>query len=275
MLSQKIYKVRQHQLWGRVNWVVRSAFFILFGLVILLVIGTVIYWAILPNQSPEWTGFGEYVSPQGEVTRAKTLWDWMDLLIVTAVIAVGVFLLNQSARRSEREIAAKNREADKNLERDRQKQASLEAYFDRMTKLLLDKDNPLRSSEGGDECRVMARTLTLITLRELDSMRIGPVFRFLREAGLTEIASLNGGDFSHCDWRNADLEGVDLRNADLRETNLSETNLSEANLSGADLSGADLSYANLYGARLIGTKINSETNLTGTYLVDADLIDIS
>jgi hypothetical protein len=41
------------------------------------------------------TGFGQTEVKEG-VTPSKTLWDWMDLLIVPVVLAIGGYYLNSS-----------------------------------------------------------------------------------------------------------------------------------------------------------------------------------
>ncbi len=77
--------------------------------IIVLIVASILIWAgnvwLVTGRWPEWTGFGEYIGPvvlpNQTFQRAKTLWDWMQLLIVPAVIAIGAFLLNESARQRE------------------------------------------------------------------------------------------------------------------------------------------------------------------------------
>src|SRR5690554_3983403 len=61
----------------------------------------------------------------------KTLWDWMALLLVPLVLAIGGWWLNKTQKDIEREQAEQQAE----LERE-----TLEQYFDRMTELLLGWD---------------------------------------------------------------------------------------------------------------------------------------
>src|SRR5262245_46064880 len=88
----------------------------------------------------------------------KTLWDWMQLLIIPLVLGIGAFFLNRSERQNEREI-----------ERDRQQEAALQGYIDRLSELLLKE--ALLSSEQNEEVRNVARIRTLAVLRGLDSKR--------------------------------------------------------------------------------------------------------
>jgi uncharacterized protein YjbI with pentapeptide repeats len=215
--------------------------------------------------------------------ETKTLWDWMELLIIPMVLAVGAFYLNRSERAVERQIAENRTKEDRQLaeirikedrllaedraklEReiatDRQQEAALQAYLDRMADLLLNEK--LRTTEN-EEIRDVARIRTLTALRGLDATRKGLVLRFLNEAELVSkgnpIVSLKG----------ADLRGAHLNGANLSGADLSHANLYSANLFDADLSGTDLNNAIFNDAVLFNTNLNG-ANLNGTYLHEADL----
>jgi hypothetical protein len=185
-----------------------------------------------------WTGFSESISPavlpNQTFQPAKTLWDWMQLLIIPAILAGGAYWLNESARNQEIKIASDNRQ-----------ETALQTYLDNMTELLLDKK--LRESEV-DEVRAVARARTLTVLRRLDGERKGALIRFLYEADLID----------------KDKTVIDLGNADLSGANLSGATLIGANLRGANLRGANLSWAilieaNLLYANLSGTLYNKNT----------------
>jgi hypothetical protein len=171
---------------------------------------------------------------------------------------------------------------------DRQNQAALEAYFDRMTELLLKEG--LRESKEGDEVQSIARTRTLAVLRSLDGGRKGQVVQFLYESGLIGpepvIVSLNGADLSEADLSeinliDAHLGGVNLRKANLGgallckswlvETDLDQASLRKTDLRGCNLSGANLAGADLRGAGLEGDSEDEEANLLGVNLDGANL----
>ena len=212
------------------------------------------------------TGFG-----------TKTLWDWMELLIIPLFLAGGAFYLNRSERVTERGIAT-----------DRQKEEALQVYLDRMAHLLLEKN--LRAAEN-DEVRNVARTRTLTVLRVLDAKRKGIVLKFLYEAGLIAkekaIVELRGADLGGADLVFADLRDANLSGAFLWEADLTESDLSGADLQGTDFSNADLGHADLRNANLKDAYLSWDflfkTNLSGvdlstTYvnmaqLEDADLTD--
>lgn len=180
-----------------------------------------------------WTGIGPYTPPTPNTERGKTLWDLLELLIVPLVLALGALWFESRQGKTERETA-----------REKRYDATLEAYFDRMTALLLEEE--LRNSEVDDEVRKIARTRTLAVLRRLDGKRKADVVQFLHEADLIQV------DSPIVDLLQADLLGVDMREANLREADLREANLRRASLSGARLCMTDLREADLTEAELTG-----------------------
>lgn len=257
--------------------------FLVAALVLLAVI-MIVYWAINPDMSPTWTGFGAY-NEEAQGARARTLWDWLDLLIVPAILGFAAYWLNSSQkktelkisedqRREERSIAKEQRKVDLRIAQTRQHQTTLEGYFDRMTELLLDHELRGKLTEN-DEERSIARARTLAVLRSLSKAPVhkGQVVRFLHEAMLIRapigepnshdaVLLLEGADLSHADLRGADLKGTDMSEANLRKAHLQGVNLQQAKLRGT----------NLEGARMEGTETNlSEADFTGANLVDAHL----
>jgi uncharacterized protein YjbI with pentapeptide repeats len=207
-----------------------------------------------------------------------TLWDWLKLLVVPAVIAGGGIWFNQ------RQQARDQVSADRRTQDD-----ALEAYLDDMTDLMINHhlrgiaqvssvprvvlhgDSPPQGEDTKD-VRAVARARTLTLLTRLDGERKGHVVRFLYESGLisqkreltladltptppntivdvageagadprTAIVDLAGADLRGTILRGAILMEVDLRNADLRWADLSDASLSGANLSSSDLRGSIL-----------------------------------
>jgi uncharacterized protein YjbI with pentapeptide repeats len=269
---------------------------IIITLIVLIILGYIFNWG--------WTGLGPYISPphpkDSDFQRGKTLWDWLQLLIIPAVLAVAGYFINltisrgeqeatkqraQSEREAaekraetEREIAKQRYEQDQQIALDKQRQDLLQSYLDRMTELLLDKD--LRSSQPDAEVRNVARARTLTVLPQLDAQRKGNLIQFLSESKLLEIISLKDVDLSEAHLSSVDLSfanlsrvnlcRVNLSDANLRRANLSRANLSYANLSFADLGDANLSGANLSFAELSGANL-SFANLHGAELRDAIL----
>ncbi len=210
----------------------------------------------------------------------KSLWDWLQLLIIPLVLAVGALLFNLATTRTEQKIAAqrykqdqliaaKRYENEQRIALDKQREGLLQIYLDRMSELLLKEK--LRSSAVDAEVRNVARVRTITILFQLDARRIGYVFAFLREAGLmsnkpnSSIVSLSGADLSKINLSQANLSGASFDGASFDGANLGGANLSGADLSGANLSGANLDRANLSAANL------SESYLFGANLSGADL----
>ncbi len=174
----------------------------------------------------------------------KKLWDFLELLIVPVVLAIGAFYLEEQASNRQEQIATA-----------RYQQEALAKYFDQMTQLLLEK----KLRQPGSEAQVIARARTLSTLGELDENRKGLLIEFLHEANLISQNKLNKTIVS---LKDANLSGANLWYASLWSVNLSGANLSGANLSGANLSGASLRYANLRYANLSNADLNN-TNFKG------------
>jgi hypothetical protein len=228
-----------------------------------------------------WTGLADYTKPPGVDERGKTLWAWLELLIIPVVLAGGAMWFSRAEREAEHKIAEERSKSEREIADDRLREAALQAYLDRMTDLLLEKE--LHTSKEEDEVRAVARARTLTTLRQLDGTRKGTLLRFLYEADLInrdnavirfEAAGLSGADLNGASLSGADLSGANLFKAFLNGANLGGANLFKAflhraGLNGVNLSGADLGGADLHGAKLRGA------NLTGANLSGTDLSKIT
>ncbi len=207
-----------------------------------------------------------------------TLWNWLKLLIVPAVIAGAGLWFN-----------AQQREREQAITRQRAQDEALQAYLDKMTDLLvvhkLSKPQDDKDKRQGETVRTVAWARTKTMLRRLDGDRKGAVLRFLNEAKLIEKgrpvigslvgahlvdANLKGSVLRDTALQGVHLSGADLSGADLSGAYLSEADLSGANLSNAYLSEANLSYADLNGADLSNAYL-SEANPRGAYPIGADL----
>src|SRR5213078_619931 len=134
----------------------------------------------------------------------RTLWDWLQLLIIPLVLAIGGFWLNQlqkdrelkeSERRTkleqdtaekraqtEREAAEKHVQAEREVALDNQREAALQDYIDKMSELLIHEK--LRESAKLDEIVTIARVRTLTVLPRLDARRKKSLLEFLYAARL-------------------------------------------------------------------------------------------
>jgi hypothetical protein len=201
-----------------------------------------------------------------------TLWQWLDLLIIPAVLAVGGYLFTRSENRAA-QLVAEQRTMDE----------ALQNYLDQMGEMLLDKDRPLRDIpmvngewERDEAVCLVARAHTLTVLPRLDGPRKGSVLRFLYESGLIGFSVTAKG-----------LDGVlhtteyprilDISDADLRRARLTFGKLTSADLSNVKLNRAILTWTNLEGAILVDTDLRGERDdprggdLRGTNLKRANL----
>lgn len=226
-------------------------------------------WVLMQGYKAEWTGFAN------TGLQAKTLWDWMNLLLVPLVLVGGLSLLNRSEREKERLRIDERSDLEHEIENDRQQEEAMQAYFDRMIELIL-KDKLSRFSP--DEIRNAARTRTLAVLRGLDGRRKGLVILFLKDSQMIDReavidmsgADLHGAFLAFASLKRVNLSEADLSKADLRKADLCRSYLGGANLSGASLKGADLDGADLFEANLNGADL-TQSNLRGANVNGADL----
>jgi uncharacterized protein YjbI with pentapeptide repeats len=210
--------------------------------------------SLRPGGRGDWTGLA-----------SKTAWDWLQLLIVPAVLAGLVAWFNFIQTQISIQASQKQQETDFRIAADQQAEDVLVTFEGDISNLLL-RDN-LRSSKTGDAVRVVARARTLTALRRLDSNRKGDLIRFLYEA---QLLTTGAADNPIIDLAGADLEGARLAGADLSSASLRYAVLTRADLSGALLAGADLTRADLGGANLFDADL-TRAILIGALLFDADL----
>ncbi len=230
-----------------------------------------------------WTGFGPYTPPTSNFQREKTLYDWLQLAIIPAVLTFGIWWLTRLQQqrdqqladrqaKSERETAEKRAQTEREISLDNQHEVALQAYIDNMSVLLLEKD--LREPVELDKIRKIARVRTLTVLPRCDGRRKAIVLQFLCEAGLIDknqkIVDLDGADLSEADLFRAQLSKADLSRANLSRANLIEANLIEANLSSTVLTEANLSSAKLVETYLRGADL-SEAILDGAIVTNKQL----
>jgi uncharacterized protein YjbI with pentapeptide repeats len=245
--------------------------------------------------------YGYLARPGWIGVSGKQFWDYLDLLIVPAALALGVYWLNrrQNERDQQAEEERSRRESDAQaaqvehaleVENERAQDAAVQGYLDQLTQLLVTQgDDALIRMQVDDDVRQVIQARSEPLLRSLSATRSWSLILFLAVMGLLAkdrpLLSLVGADLRDVDGRGAPLEGIDLRGTNLSGANLSKANLSEAvlseallegvslfeaNLIGANLSEADLSYANLSYANLSYANLY-RANLRGAILRDAKL----
>jgi hypothetical protein len=248
-----------------------------FALLLLVIVSIVLlaFGVIRPTEW-SWTGIGDYTVPKSDALEyhpEKTLWDWLGLLIIPIVLALGGVLFSNAERKQERAIAA-----------ERTHNETLRNYLDAMSDLII--IHHLDKSMEGDRVREIARARTLAALRALDGPRRGSVVRFLADARLIQMEKLTEAEELEAKERGKAkierpglgrvnppkvlLTGADLSGADLRGAWLNEVLLTKANLRGANLRGAYLTRAYLWGVDLKYAQLEA-ANLNCADLTSADL----
>jgi uncharacterized protein YjbI with pentapeptide repeats len=228
-----------------------------------LVIGISATWLLIAP--PQWTGFS-----------GRTLWDWLDLGAIPAVLILAAFIIRRQVVHSTGEVATQNgQNYYAPVAYSGAGEAILQAYFDQMTELLLDRELQYTNEEA---TRQLARFRTLSVLRGLDGSRKGLVVKFLHETrlihakdGKTPIIDLRDADLRGADLRDLELQFISLKRAYLQGANLSRTNLSMAKMNGARLMGADLSDACLNKAEMIRSNLTN-ADLSGAELHSTNLV---
>ena len=258
--------LRCHSWWPKINQHWRTV-------LVILTILTIVIALIIVSYRFDWTGFN------GNNKSGKTLWDWLQLLIIPFVLAVGGLWFSQVQKDREQKTAEQQAQTERQIAQDDQQEATLQEYINKMSELLLDRD--LCKSTVKDEVRKVARVRTLTVLPRLNGKRKGLVLQFLYEAQLinkgNRIVDLTGADFVRVGSRLEISGPANLSNADLTEARLTGANLLGADLRGADLTGvflewADLRLVCLEGANLLAVALPG-ADLSGANLTKAKVTE--
>jgi uncharacterized protein YjbI with pentapeptide repeats len=230
-------------------------------------IGFIVYLAFLPVP-PVWTGFGESIKDETK-EAAKTLWDWLDLLIIPVVIG----LLGWSFSQAEK-VKTKKREEE------RTENEIFESFLQTMTDLIIKNnlhDEPTRQTLA------IARARINVALNNINGARKGQILQFLYESYLVDInpkLKLRGANLKDAvldeivlgesEIRGAYFNKASIENANLKGAILVGCDFSQANLSNSSVDNVDLSYSNLTKAKLKNIDLTT-VNFEGVTLTGADL----
>jgi uncharacterized protein YjbI with pentapeptide repeats len=212
----------------------------------------------------------------------KSLWDFLDLLIVPLALAIIGFGFTAQQQARQTQIENQRDERAQAVEEQRAQNAALQAYLDQMNHLVLEEG--LVGSEKGDNVFALAKARTTTVLAQFDGEHNQAVTRFLSDAGLLREPAL----LAKADLPDAKLHKAVLQNANLADTNLMGANLTDAVLVDADFSTeekvdggtqtitadlrkADLSRATLLGANLSECTLKEATLTDASFLQSADL----
>jgi uncharacterized protein YjbI with pentapeptide repeats len=211
-----------------------------------------------------WTGFAD-----------KTLWDWLQLMIIPLVLAGLAFALNSF--QDERDQRREENRAEQQVKRalDDKREETLRTYVRDMSDLFLQRR--LGAQHPPPKTRLVARTLTLTALRQLDGVRKGVLVQFLSDSQLIAssaeagpVVDLGGADLRDvvmngaillggASFENADMRRAQFRNALIWKPDFARADLRDANFTGASIEGPALKYPTAFtegepGACLSGVR---------------------
>jgi hypothetical protein len=205
-----------------------------------------------------------------EKQTARTLWDWLTVVTISAVLALVAVSYTSSQAKQQRIIQEQQAE-----------EAALLSYYDAMSELMFDRK--LLTSDADDPVRDVARARTLVGLLAVGTERQRDVIRFLYESDVIKpenpenrIVDLTKANLTDAHLNRMPLSGIDLRGANLsdgldvdtRGATLKAAGLQNAYLGDANLGSADLEDANLESANLTD---GLDVNTRGAILKAADL----
>lgn len=225
------------------------------------------YLAFLP-EPPAWTGFGKLIKDE-KIEPAKTLFDWLDLLIIPLSIGLLGWLYKEAEKSK-----------TKKIEEERARSESLNSFFNIITDLLKDHD---LSGTPSKQTKAMAKTRINVTLSQLDGGRKGQLLQFLYESDLIDIspkmkllgANFNDSILDQIVLGGSEIRGAYFKNATIKEANLNgiilnSSNLENANLSGSLVDNSDFGYTNLKNSVMKNMNLTT-VDFTGADLTNADL----
>ncbi|WP_238142327.1 pentapeptide repeat-containing protein [Microcystis aeruginosa] len=222
----------------------------------------------------KWSGF-----------QKKSFWDWLQLLIIPLMLALGAFYLNSAADFRDYQIAQEQKH-----------QEILTDYFSKMQDLIVEtkksKQTP-GSKESNSEERLLtefrptAKALTLSVIEQLDGKRKGKVITYLAEsqlitnepstqpeiqldgANLDDIELGNNGQRNSLNEKEMTImDKIKIKNANMKRANLSGLQLLDSDLSGSNLENATLKNVEFTGSIMIGSRfINGK-------ITDVDFTDV-
>ena len=225
-----------------------------------------------------WTGFWGYDPPNDKHQRGKTLWDWLQLLIIPVILAGGGIWFSTQQNDAGLRLNKQQYEQSMHLTENQQKETTLKTAMDDLSGLILDKG--LRASPQNAEVRVVARAKILAAFRLIDPPRKRTLLQFLIEAQLvtrvfnrSPLLSLRGAALDHASLGGAHLEGANLNGANLSGADLRDAYLEGANLTNTQMDAAHLESAHLEGHTFLSSANLENAHLENAHLSDADLHD--
>ncbi|CCI22031.1 membrane hypothetical protein [Microcystis aeruginosa PCC 9809] len=225
----------------------------------------------------KWSGF-----------QKKSFWDWLQLLIVPLMLALGAFYLNSAADFRDYQIA-----------QERKQQEILTDYFSKMQDLIVETKK-IKETSGYKESHpkdqeVMllpefsstAQALTLSVLEQLDGKRKGKVITYLAESQLITITVDNNKPSTQPEIKldGANLDDIELGNNGPRNslnenemTIIDQIQIKNANMKRANLSGLRSRHSELRGSYLENASLKNVyftgSTMTASRFINGQITDV-
>src|ERR1700686_3283352 len=168
-MAEEMAMAEKVQLWWQKIRQRRSVIIITTGIIVVAIALIIVGYLF------DWSGFNGYTQVSivhalsgpaaGTVTRTeafqpgKSLWDWLQLIIIPVVLAIGGFWFNQVQKNREEKATERRAQVDREIALDNQRETKLEEYFDKISELVF--NHGLLQSKKGDPARIIARARTL------------------------------------------------------------------------------------------------------------------
>jgi uncharacterized protein YjbI with pentapeptide repeats len=227
----------------------------------------------------EYDNTGKLLTIGREFQGKKTVWDWLQLIIIPFVLLVFGSGFSYEQNLTNSQIAEQQHNVDLKIAHDQQQEATLKTYLDDMSNLLISNSvsTPLLfQANKTDEIRRVAQAKTEIALKSLDAKYKADVMVFLYKAGLIDWHNMsstpipNESAFPLVVLDYDDLTGVDLSGDYMTNVDISNTFLSNANMNGSILAYDNLSISIMQNINLSDTSLHG-VDLHGSDLTGADL----
>ena len=249
---------------------------ILFFLLI-FIISFLIWRVFVIISNFKWSGF-----------QKKSFWDWLQLLIVPLMLALGAFYLNSAADFRDYQIAQEQKH-----------QEILTDYFSKMQDLIVETKK-IKETSGYKESHpkdqeVMllpefsstAQALTLSVLEQLDGKRKGKVITYLAESQLITITVDNNKPSTQPEIKldGANLDDIELGNNGQRNslnenemTIIDQIQIKNANMKRANLSGLRSRHSELRGSYLENASLKNVyftgSTMTASRFINGQITDV-
>ncbi len=245
-------------------------------------IGVLLIFLFIYLYDQPWTGFGKGVGNNVQSNSPKTLWDWLELIIVPISLSLIAWFFKKSEIKTEKAISLeKNREGE------------LYSFYDYVQNIHFSTD--LNDNRTKEMVSVLASARAKVIIGNLDVKRKASFIKFLYEVGFINIDGpiivFDRPDFSGINLDNNSLFKMTIRGADFSNSSFEFSTLSFSIFSGScfskssfyfaqlqrayfdwcEVDSADFSHANLEKASL-GRLIGKNPNFSNAYLVEAHLI---